>query len=381
MIDIGGEYMKRIQFLFIGMALVLSITLIIQADAFGQSSNVRCGTIYLTRGQVSVFDEGSNGRPLAYTGQVIMANQLLQTGENAMAVVTLNNGSRLNVYQNSIIQLKIRTVSGNGNNDQISVGVLSGQARILAQSSEYTQNMAVSTPSSVAGVRGTDFSVGVGDTGSSNMAVTHGMLAMHGSDGNYDDTYIGEGNAGITPINRGVNSSYYPDTIANGNSSGPGTLFPNSDSVQNFIGYEYQEALEHPHSTINDLLIRIRNMKRDFPVLINRINTLTDDINGQYMMGARQLNIRLIDEVKKVDAEINNIKMQPEGIVNLAHYISTRNPYDSTIQYKTRQIEQLAEEIEDLIPSLDRYIEQLEYEIYRMETPIYMQGSNPLLNN
>lgn len=129
-------------------------------------------TITEVQGEVFVINEDGERGP-AHIDQSLGQGQQLETGPDSKAVLTLSDGSRLSVFEDSLIEmnevLPDEETSG-------SVSVFFGRLSLFAHG--LRGDDVVITPTLTCGIRGTEFTVVVADDGSSAVVVDDGMVRV-----------------------------------------------------------------------------------------------------------------------------------------------------------------------------------------------------------
>jgi hypothetical protein len=146
--------MKR---LFRPLACALPLALLLPA---AQAAD-EVGQIKVARGQVSV-DRGGRALP-AQVGMELLAADVVKTGADGSAGITMRDDSRLSIGPNSVLALErfdFDPTTHQGRFDsRLDRGTLAAVSGRLARQSPDA--MTVRTPSAVLGVRGTEFVVAV----------------------------------------------------------------------------------------------------------------------------------------------------------------------------------------------------------------------------
>jgi len=106
-----------------------------------------------------VWVESGSGREAADFGMPLAEGDLVITGDDGVAVVTVSVGSRIKLRENTVVTIDERTTAG-------SVELRQGGifARVRRAATDDRRSFAVRTPTVVAGVRGTEFFVAYGRT-------------------------------------------------------------------------------------------------------------------------------------------------------------------------------------------------------------------------
>ena len=106
-----------------------------------------------------VWVESGSGRQAADFGMPLAEGDLVITGDDGVAVVTVSVGSRIKLRENTVVTIDERTTAG-------SVELRQGGifARVRRAATDDRRSFAVRTPTGVAGVRGAEFFVAYGRT-------------------------------------------------------------------------------------------------------------------------------------------------------------------------------------------------------------------------
>jgi FecR protein len=131
--------------------------------------------IQVTQIRGSVIYQGRSAR----VGDRLTApGQQISTGKDSSAVLTVDSGiATINVAENTAVQ--VRNLSSVANGGRVTIlSVPRGQARVKARRlTNSNSRLEISTPSGVAGVRGTEFGVGVGPKGKTGISTLEGAVA------------------------------------------------------------------------------------------------------------------------------------------------------------------------------------------------------------
>jgi ferric-dicitrate binding protein FerR (iron transport regulator) len=169
-------------FIVVGVLLVLVI-----ADGVRRENTEFQATLSTFQGQVTVQDSDAANPTAAVLGEKLVDGNVVSTGDNASANLTFPDGSVLLVQPNSIMAIKLleynRGAAWRARAFYLKVGT------VLAHVSPHfghQSELKVYTPSSVAAVRGTIFSVTqdrvLDDT---VVACAEGEVRVHGFSGDY----------------------------------------------------------------------------------------------------------------------------------------------------------------------------------------------------
>jgi hypothetical protein len=116
------------------------------------------------------------GWQLSKIGIKLNAQDQIRTGDESMTELTWNNGGTLRIAENSLI-----TISNPHQSASNSSGVTIIQGQIWANMKKLTtteRNFNLSTPTAVAGIRGTVFRILVNKDSSTNVLVYEGKVAV-----------------------------------------------------------------------------------------------------------------------------------------------------------------------------------------------------------
>ena len=173
------------------MNILKSILIFITIYSYSQLSakNTSFGEITQLSGNISSMLNGDL-KDLK-KGDKVFPGQYLISADNSTAIIILNNGNQINLKENSKIRLLqpvISTKFKNGklapNNDQ-GIGILGGSLLLKVKKLKKEDgNIFIQTPTIVAAVRGTEFSVSTAKNGESLVNVDSGKVAVNK---NFDD--------------------------------------------------------------------------------------------------------------------------------------------------------------------------------------------------
>jgi hypothetical protein len=133
------------------------------------------GSISSLKGRVSIQSGSEAAKPAAVKHEV-KEGDYITTLADSEAVITLSTGTVMKVGADTRMKINKSTVkSGDGN--QFSVGLTRGSLSAkVSKLKTASDSFNVYTPTSVAGVRGTDFSVAAGIDGSTRVQVAEGEV-------------------------------------------------------------------------------------------------------------------------------------------------------------------------------------------------------------
>jgi FecR protein len=120
------------------------------------------------------------GRPAKVGDRLRVSGEQITTGRGSSAVLAVDSGiATINVAENTTLQVKGLAIAANGGRVTL-LSVPRGQARVQARRmSNPSSRLELSTPSGVAGVRGTEFGVGVGPGGKTGISTLEGVVAAN----------------------------------------------------------------------------------------------------------------------------------------------------------------------------------------------------------
>jgi hypothetical protein len=123
----------------------------------GTVAGAQDGRIEYVEGDVWIETDGR--RAVADFGMELSEGDLVVTGTDGVAVVTVTEGSQIKLRENTVVAIDTRTTSG-------SVDLRQGGifARVRQAATGESRSFSVRTPTVVAGVRGTEFFVAYGRT-------------------------------------------------------------------------------------------------------------------------------------------------------------------------------------------------------------------------
>ncbi|MFV0679364.1 FecR domain-containing protein [Ottowia sp.] len=121
--------------------------------------DAREGTFKTVRGEVTVVR--NNTRMAAVVGGGLKTSDTILTGTNSAAAVTLKDGTVLSVGPDSSVDLKDFAFNSTTQDGNVLVNLMRGTLRMATGliAKVKPQNVKVTTPTTVVGVRGTDFIV------------------------------------------------------------------------------------------------------------------------------------------------------------------------------------------------------------------------------
>lgn len=197
---------------------------------FGFAQNL--GTITSLKGRVSIIPAGESAKP-ASARMPVREGDTLVTQSDSEAVITLSTGSVLKVGAETRMKINKNAVNP-GSGSAFSVGLTSGTLSAKVSKLKSTSDsFNVYTPTSVAGVRGTDFSVAASVDGSSSLNVSEGEVEY------------GRGAAKTSVKTQEKAEADLSDTA-------PKTEKGNDDADK-WVAKRDKKAKENPDKTLNDM--------------------------------------------------------------------------------------------------------------------------------
>ncbi|MBN8218422.1 MAG: FecR domain-containing protein, partial [Spirochaetes bacterium] len=134
-------------------------------------------------GQVTVSVAGDDGSTLRSSpvraAQVIAAGQVLSAGPDGRAVLELDDGSLLELAKGSRLSLGGRENDGA---TKTFFTLLTGQVVARVKKLSASDTFQIATPTAIAGVRGTVFSVSVAESGDALIGVQEGTVEVEDAD-------------------------------------------------------------------------------------------------------------------------------------------------------------------------------------------------------
>ncbi len=140
-------------------ALLLTAAFSVGAQPAPTAGDNRLGTFKSVQGEVTVTR--ADGRRAAVVGDGIAAMDRLVTGANSAAAVTLKDGTVISLGPDSSLELEQFQFDSTTEEGNLAVRLLRGSLRMVTGliAKLKPENVRVITPTTVIGVRGTDFIV------------------------------------------------------------------------------------------------------------------------------------------------------------------------------------------------------------------------------
>jgi hypothetical protein len=128
-------------------------------SASAAPTDQRDGTIKTVRGDVTIVRDSA--RAAAITGGPLQARDRIQTGADSAVAITLKDGTVLSVGPESVVDLGEFAFNATTQEGNVLVRLLRGTVRMATGliAKLQPEQVKVTTPTSVIGVRGTDFIV------------------------------------------------------------------------------------------------------------------------------------------------------------------------------------------------------------------------------
>lgn len=160
------------------IALFLFFTTATLLSAFANDAAARVKSI--SGGSASLVRSDANGEDSPQgsltTGQTLSTGDKVVTGTGCSVVLQLRDGTTLEIAEESHLVIGEESIDGGKKRIfSLQFGNLLAKVKKLASSDE---NFVIVTPTSIAGVRGTAFSVSVGEDGASHVGVSEGSVAV-----------------------------------------------------------------------------------------------------------------------------------------------------------------------------------------------------------
>ncbi len=128
-----------------------------------------------------------------FIGDFLKTGETLATGASTAEIVLIPNGSIVKIARNSIF--KVEGLAGASGSDTNEFALLGGKIRTVAARSSGSEKYRIRTPSAVAGVRGTDFSLSVAEGLKDAIYVKRGLVEFGRTlaDGSIQAIMVGAG--------------------------------------------------------------------------------------------------------------------------------------------------------------------------------------------
>ena len=142
-------------------ALGLALALASGASHAADTATPPAGIFKAVEGEVVLLKGETRSTPKV--GQALAETDRIQTGAKSGAAVTLADGTVVSIGANSTVSLNTMRYEPVGQTGNLALQIVQGTLRMITGTLGKTQpdNVKVSTPTAVIGVRGTDFIVEV----------------------------------------------------------------------------------------------------------------------------------------------------------------------------------------------------------------------------
>lgn len=181
------------------LALVSSLLFSLPAFSTPQEE----GMVDLVRGQARVLGFDGTTRP-AVEGDFLVSGEIVETGPDGFVRLVMADGSELEVSAGS--RIEVFDSRANPSGGQVVVLFLGRIFSSVMSRDEEDEAFTVATPTAVCGVRGTDFTTGVGMEGSTRVGVDRGEVEVSTESGAVKveggmETMVEQGEAPTAPAN------------------------------------------------------------------------------------------------------------------------------------------------------------------------------------
>jgi hypothetical protein len=179
----------------------------------GTAFSESLGEISSVKGRVSIQSGSSSAKP-ASVKTPVSEGDLIVTQSDSEAVISLTTGSVIKVGPEARMKINKNTVKSEGVSSfsiSVSAGSISAKVAKLKGSSD---SFSVYTPSAVAGIRGTDFSVATAADGTSKVQVSEGDVAVSRGAGSTPVSVKTKQKADVDLSEKAVASSSGEDDVA-----------------------------------------------------------------------------------------------------------------------------------------------------------------------
>jgi hypothetical protein len=213
---------------------ILLFLIIFSATLNAQVQNTAKVTYVL--GAVKVVSSGqTKWRKVSYN-MIVKKGDRLQTTLNAQVEITMPDGSRIKVNENSIFEIKEIKVSKTEQKDEMSFSLFAGN--IWAKFKKLInsrQSRKIESPSAVVAIRGTEFEMEVNKQGATGLNVIEGKVAFKSRDTG-DEVLVGAGQSSIVekgkPPTRPATSKKTQGAASGTGTTGQGQFEVNVKKIQ-----------------------------------------------------------------------------------------------------------------------------------------------------
>lgn len=155
-------------------------------------------SLKIASGTVEVVKDGKVLRKAA-TGEALAAGESVRTGKNSSAIVLLEGGSMIKLKESSEVRLSELSGSASEGNRKTMLNLLSGSVFSKVSKLKQNEDFAITSASTVAGVRGTSFFMAFGKARDNKkeadlwLCVNEGKVEVKGEKGDKVSVKEGEG--------------------------------------------------------------------------------------------------------------------------------------------------------------------------------------------
>ena len=127
----------------------------------------------------TVVRQGGNSTAIRVGDRLSNVGEGLLTGSRSNAILAIDSGiGTVNISENTDFQIRNLAITENGGRVTL-LNVARGQVRLNVRPFTNPQSrLEIETPSGIAGVRGTEFGIGVSDDGRTSVATVNGAVAV-----------------------------------------------------------------------------------------------------------------------------------------------------------------------------------------------------------
>ncbi len=267
----------------------------------------------------------------------VYPDEIVLTGDKASCVVLFRDRSTVKLNSDTKILLsKVNVKSG----DRKGLGVLKGGVFIsVFRKSGKSNSFHAFSPTAVAGVRGTQFSINVADDGSTRCSVQEGSVAF----GNEKKSAV-------------VNQNNYGE-VETGKSANTGTI--NRNAVEEDEVWRKKRNIEisrNPSGSMNKLEREAREVKQQ--------NTRTYQETRR--MRGQQIDKNSASKVIRLDYEASKNTARARAIKETADNMARKYGNRPGVRTKAKQIQRHTSAVERQIKVMDRFISQMAAQVDKL---------------
>lgn len=319
---------------FILFTLLIMLLGVLPLKAESQS----LGRVVFVIGRVKVKTEDSSHFTRLSRGFSFKGGERVKTSRGAVLRVQLKNGSVIKILPNSTVI--INKVSPSLKGDRFSFGIIKGGMHSKVQKLGKRSYHRIYTPSHVAGVRGTEFSVFVANNGKAQVRVKEGWVKFQGDRG-AEEVRRGEAaEASLTEQTRKVHTN----TRMNINS--------NTDQRSNRRFQKTNKQFQKPIQEMNATDMRMRRIQAQNR---RRLRYLR-----QKMQSGEKLSLAEKYELEYLRQRTVN---QCSGIYLLSRRIFKKYKNNPLIKRRFYEVQRSMRSIDDQIKDMDQFIDKMSKEI------------------